>query len=288
MAIHNGNLLVFDEIVLLKNIFAENKPVDVIDGSSDTCKYTWVDSSIYEWIDLPGLEFCELVIVPKLNQVFSDGSYTYAVTTSGLDVFDTYTANKVSYIYNEGGFTTIWCNDLNIYLGTSNDGIMYIEKSEIFNSEPESVLLAYDYFYKSSSNTIKYLYGFDTTLAAVTDVGIDIINNNTQGFKSITTGDGFTKCFMTSKKELYYIVQSDSLNGVCKINNTFCDWEIPDLFYASGLSFLPADQKINDIFITEKTSLNGIDNTLFVATSAGLYILDEGTTEFDVYYSEAV
>ncbi len=91
---------------------------------------------------------------------------------------------------------------------------------------------------------------------------------------------------MTSKNELYYIIQTINESGVLKINSVLCDWEVSDISYYTGLSFLSGDIGINDIFVTDNTSYNLIANTLFVATTSGVYILDEETTEYDLYYTK--
>jgi len=247
--------------------------------------YTWVDEIFYEWIDEAYFEFGECP-TGVLYQVWKDADYAYAVTSSGLDMYDINSANKVSYINNRGGFTTIWGNDSTIYLGTSDEGIKYIDKTTFSGGDLTINLQEYDYTYNTASNSIKYLHGYTDTLVAITEDAIDILNNSRHSFKSTTSGTNFTKCFMTSKGELYYITQDSPTDGISKINSVLCDWIAPDTFYGSGTSFLPAEQGVNDIFITENTSSTGEDNTIFVATTNGAVILDEGTTEFDTYYSK--
>ena len=248
--------------------------------------YTWIESSDYEWVDESYFEFgeCLTTVSGQLNQLWRDNHYVYVVTSFGLDMFDIFSTNKVAYIVIDGGFTTVWGNDDFIYLGTYGDGVKYLEKILISYGNLYTYLEDYNYQYNTSSNNIKYLHGYMNTLAVITDIGIDILNRDYQGFKSTTSGTNFTKCFLTSKKEIYYIIQDSATDGVGKINSIVCDWSEPDIFYAAGTSFLPKDQRINDIFITENTSLNGTDNTLFVATNNGAYVLDEGTLAFDVYY----
>lgn len=247
--------------------------------------YTWIDNVFYEWIDESYFEFGECPAA-VLYQIWRDEDYAYAVTSSGLDIFDINTSNKVSYIGNRGGFTTIWGNLDTIYLGTSDDGIKYLDKTSISGGNLETSLVDYAFYYNVSSDDIRYLHGHIDTLVAVTSSGIDVLNNSINGYKSTTSGVNFTKCFMTSKNELYYIVQESSSNGLARVDSILCDWSIPDAFYESGTSFLPAEQGINDIFITESTASDEQSNTVFVATTNGVFVLDEGTTEFDTYYSK--
>lgn len=247
--------------------------------------YTWTDEAFLEWVDDSYFEFGECP-AGVLYQVWRDVDYAYAVTSSGLDIFDINSANKVSYVTNSEGFTTIWGNGTTIYLGTTDDGVKYLEKTTISGGDLGINLKAYGYFYNTSSEDIRYLHGYSDTLAVVTASGIDILNNSVGNYKSTTSGTNFTKCFMTSKNELYYIIQGSTSNGLAKMETTFCDWQNPDTFYESGISFLPIDVGVNDIFVTENTSSNKNDNTVFVATTNGAYVLDEGTTEFDIYYTK--
>jgi len=251
--------------------------------------YTWVDSGTYEWIDDYYPEFGECSGESSgsvLYQVWQDQAYAYAVTSSGLDIFDIISTNKVSSITYRDGFSTIWGNDSTIYLGTLDDGIKYIEKATFSPGDLGANLKNYDYYYNTSSSEINYLHGANNTLAVVTPSGIDVLNNGPNGYKSTTDNANVTKCFLTSKRELYYIIKGASVDGVCKVNSVLCDWVTPDTFYGVGISFLPEGQKVNDIFITENTSLDNTHNTVFVATTHGLYILDEGTSEFDTYYTK--
>lgn len=247
--------------------------------------YTWADNTFYEWVDTSYTEFGECYNT-ALYQVWKDDCYIYTVTSSGLDIFDVNSTNKVAYINNSYGFTTIWGNIDTIYLGTTSNGIKYLEKSTISGGDLEINLQDYDFYYNSSSNEIRYLHGYNHTLAVVTDSSIDVLYNNEQGFKSTVSGTNFTKCFLTSKNELYYVIHDNSFDVLCKINSIFCDWVNPSSFYRAGESFLPEDVKINDIFITENTSSTGEDNTIFVATTSGVFIVDEQTNKYNIYYTE--
>lgn len=247
--------------------------------------YTWADIPIYEWVDESFIEFGECS-TGVLNQIWKDSDYVYTVTSLGLNIFDINTTNKVASVNNSYGFTTIWGNESFIYLGTSSEGLKYLEKTTISGGNLSSNLKNYNYTYNTTSNNIKYIHGYADTLSVVTSSGIDILRNRTQGYKSTFFNEYVTKCFITSKNELYYIIQDTVPNGVYKVNSSLCDWQYPDTSYETGVSFLPAAVGVNDLFITENTSSDGTNNTLFVATTDGAIILDEGTSEFDLYYSK--
>ena len=251
--------------------------------------YTWVSNPYQEWIDTPYPEWGECT-EGALHQVWMDQVYAYAVTSSGLSIIDLETGNNVSYIYNRDGFTTIWGNDDTIYVGTLADGIKYIDKTTISGNasapyDLETCLVDYDYYYNVSSDGIKYIHGNEDTLVAVTASGIDILNNGTNGYKSYYHNENITKCFMTTASEVYYIVQGAEDEGIFRMNSPKCDWTVSDRSYKPGQSFLPVGKGVNDIFVTVKTSANKVSNTLFIATTSGVYVYDEETTEYDLYYT---
>lgn len=253
-------------------------------------QYMWIDSPSYEWVDSELISWgeCSDLI---LNQIYTDLDYVYAVTNYGLNIIDIISENKVSYIDIISGFTTVWGNEDYLYLGTPNDGVKYLEKDTISGSIASPIdlsdnLKGYDFQYNPSSPEINFLHGYNDILSVVTTSGIDILKNGIGSFKSSTKDSGITKCILTSKRELYYVIQNTIDDGVFKVNTVLCDWDTPDVSYLSGASFLPPNQNVNDIYVTVDTSETGEDNTLFVATSSGIFIWDEGTGGFNTYYTE--
>lgn len=258
--------------------------------SDCTEQYMWDDSSNYGWIDSELVSWGECLDI-ILRQVYIDTNYAYAVTNYGLNIIDISSENKVSYIDSIGGFTTIWGNDTLVYLGTPSNGIKYIPKDTISGSISEPINLItslIDYaFYYDAYDEVKYIHGYEDTLAVVTSSGIDVINNTINGFKSSFYNPYVTKCFLTSDNQLYYIIKnSPSDDGIHRVNTVYCDWEAPDENYLVGASFIQEGVSVNDIFVTVNTSETGKDNTLFIATSGGVYVWDEGTSGFDIYYTK--
>lgn len=253
--------------------------------------YMWIDKTSYEWVDSS-----EVSWLPRINesvylkQIYTDQKYVYAVHTSGLNIIDIYLEELIAYIELENGFTTVCGNTTTVYLGTEFNGIMCIDKTHISGSvltpcNLSKYLIPFYTMYTINSNNIINLFVLDKTLAITTSSGLDIIEIGSRGYKSSTNTTGITKSFLTSKKELYYISE---INGWCvnKVNSCLCDWIEPDNIYKATESFIYDDVSINDIFVTENTSsINGY-NTLFVATSSGTYIYDEGTEDFEVYYNK--
>lgn len=240
----------------------------------------WFDTSLYGWADTPNAAWSNVLYIDlTLYQVWSDINYAYAVTSEGLDVYDINTEDKVAYVTVSGGFTTIWGNDTTIYLG-STSGIKYFYKEAILGDNIAPIdligILESFIYYAPLSNNVKYIHGYEEVLAIVTSVGIDIVDNSLNGFKSSLSNSRVNKCFATSTKELYYTTTS----GVFKIDSWLHDWIEPDS------SFILNNIEVNDIFVTTGTAVSGINNTLFVATSSGVFLYDEDSTQEDYYLSE--
>lgn len=228
----------------------------------------------------------------NLNQIWKDELYVYVATSSGLDVIELANRSKAAYVEYDVGFTAVWGSSDLIYLGTSSAGIKYLVKEDISVNytvpvDLTGILNDYAYFYNVSTNSIKYLHGYDTTLLVVTSSGIDLLNNGTsRPFKSTFNNKNVTKGFMVNSNVFYYVIQDSAADGIFRMNSVYCDWSVPDVSYLTGSSFIPEETIINDIFITEGTSINTVDNTLFVATNAGALVFDEGSSEFDIYSIE--
>ncbi len=232
-----------------------------------------------------------------LNQIWSDDYYVYAATSSGLDIIDKTEEQKIAYINNNDGFETVWANDDRIYLGTSVSGIRYFDKICISGTVfiPEDLvgcLLDYVPPYGITSQNIRYIHGNNDYIMWCTDLGVDVYKAEPYGYRSFTTVSGAQKCFMTSIGKFYYTTISGAtasgtydLWSLNRLNNSLTDWVVPDYNYSTGINILPAGLAINDMFITEGTAVNGIDNTIFIATTSGVYVVDEGSLDYVVYYT---
>lgn len=252
-----------------------------------TVSYEWVDDPLLVWSD-GFIESWADGITPTLRQLWYDDNYLYITTISGLTIRDIETGTKLSYISYEKGFTAIWGSESALYLGTVYSGIQYINKEDItfevgIFKDVSCNLKKYDYYYNSSHPTIRFLYGYRDELVIVTESGIDIVNNTNNGFKSHYSDSTITKCYITSKREAYYTSRSKA-DSLYTTKYALCDWVTPDESYVCDGTFFSPGLKINDISITENTSVSGLANTIFVATNSGVYIIDEETKLYDRYY----
>ena len=234
-----------------------------------------------------------------LNKIYSDNDYVFAVTNSGLNVVDIDLEQKVAYINYNQGFTSVWANDNRVYLGTSSSGVKYFYKTCISGTVliPENLITCLNDYtspFGQSSPSIRYIHGSsDDYLMCVTTAGVDVYHMKPTMYRSSATVSGTRKCFMTSTGKFYYTsVSGATVSGesdlwsLNRVDKPLWDWTTPDYSYTAGGDILRAGIGINDIFITENTSENGIDNTIFLATSSGIYIISEEDNQYVIYYTK--
>jgi hypothetical protein len=229
-----------------------------------------------------------------LHQICNDENYVYAATTLGLDIYDIETEEKYAYITYDNGFNTVWANDNRVFLGTTNSGVKYFNKTcisgSVINPYDLSVyfsdLSGLTYYSSLTSNYIKYIHGNGDKLLVITNSGIDVVKLDPQSYRSYTTITSGVKGFMTSTGKFYYTVSGTNEWSIHQLNTCLVDWSLPDSVYRTGGGIFAEGITLNDIFITENTASDGTSNTLFVATSSGVYVIDEFDDSYDVYYIE--
>lgn len=216
-----------------------------------------------------------------LKALWTDTNSAYLATTSGLSIIDLAEEGLYAYTTKSGGFTAVWGNDSTIYLGASS-GIYYLEKACITGTVAAPLDIAFCLLEYSPSPAVKYIHGNNNLISVITEAGISITKLGDQGYTSSATISGTTKCFVTPDK-LYYITSGTSW-AVNRLDTLVCDWTEPTYKYITGSGIIPAGVTINDIFVTHNTSLDGKSNTLFIATSSGVIVLDEGTRYYSTFY----
>lgn len=228
-----------------------------------------------------------------IYQIWSDSTFIYAATDLGLYIYEVSSEALCAYIDYSGGFTTVWASDERVFVGTSDDGIKYINKSDVSGDIIVPVdLLTYlhDFseltaYYSLTSTAIRYLHGNGNFVICTTDSGVDVVKINPQSYRSYTIISGAQKCFMTSTRRFYYTVSGTSSWFINMVSSCLTDWDTPDYTYETGGEIFAEGIDIHDIFVTEHTSSNGIDDTIFIATSVGVYVLEESSLDFAVYYT---
>lgn len=228
-----------------------------------------------------------------LYQIYTDDNYIYTATAEQLNIYDDVSESLYAYIPYTNGFTTVAGNETYIYLGTTNSGIKRVSKNCISGSilspyDLSACLIDYVTYPSIEGNDIQYLHANDYFMGIISNSGIavSVAKFDPQSYMSKTTLSNLKakKCFVTSTGGLYYT--SSGTNGwrIDVVRTSLCDWSLSDYSYITGSGILKTGLTINDIFVTEQTSDNF--NTLFVATSSGLYIINENSGAFNIYLEE--
>lgn len=256
----------------------------------------WYDIDSWQWVDNNDAQwgFSGTIIVPSgvhyamPNQIWTDDSYVYIATISGLDIVSIETEERQSFIIYEGGCSTVWSDNTNIFVGTTTFGIKYFSQSDIGPEDITSCLMDYVMYPDLTSDIIRYIHGNSNKLICCTVEGVDIIRRDTH---YITHSNilGVNKCFVTPNHDYYYYTVSGTVSSgtapwyLYRLNGNKSDWTTPDIVYTTGSGFLLESSSINDIYVTEHTSISGLNNTVFVATDDGVHVYDEYTTECVIY-----
>lgn len=240
----------------------------------------WYDIDTWQWVDTPTSEWG--FGIETLNQIWTDETYVYAVTSRGLNIIDIETENVVSNEYSYA-YTTVWANDTTLFLGTYENGIKSLDKSFIVLGEIYTGLVDYVSEPDITNNNIKYLHGNYHKLMCCTSSGVDIIGLDTHYITHTTISAGAEKCFAAENDKFYYTTSGINYY-LHRLDSNTGDWINPDHTYTTGIGCLTNASGINDIYVTAGTSLAGNDyNTLFLATNNEMIVLDEGTGVYAVY-----
>lgn len=256
------------------------------DCGTDGIKYTTISSSYYS-SPSTYVTISESVLSPGLTdvlygiQIFTDSLYVYAVTSSGLDIISIDTEDRICFIQPVGYvFTTVWADDDAVFLGTSVSGIKVLNKYDI---EVEPSIYDFVSYPDITNNNVSYLHGNNRKMACCTDNGVSLIRLDT-GYITKTFVAGAKKCFVTPNYNYcYYTVEASSYWSINKLINNTTDWTTPSIYYRTGEGFLTSVTCLLDFYVTEHTSLSGVNNTLFLATDNGVYVFDEGTRNYNIY-----
>lgn len=258
----------------------------------------WGEYNFTEWISDGNLDAqwsvyttASAAPIPlTLYQIWTDDTYVYAATNSGASIVDIASESQGAYINFPDGFKSVYASDDTVFFATTASGVHCVDKTCInssINNPIDITTCLYEYtVHTLTSNSVRYIHGGGDFMMCTTTLGVDIIKLEPHGYISNTAEIGAQKCFMTSTGKGYYTVQHTNGSwSVDRINSSLQDWSAPDYTYITGSGILPESVAINDIFVTESTSSNGTDNTLFVATTSGIVIIDEGVLDYRIYYT---
>lgn len=241
----------------------------------------WVDYPYDEWGDYT--EYHNYV-----RNIWTDDNYVYAATAGGLNIIDLESEQRYAYVTYSGGTNCVWADGDNVYMATSDNGIIYLAKTTITGSIVSPISLTdWAIFEKDglTNSHVIYIHGSGDHMVACTISGVDTFGPSTyydrhQGFLA-----GAKKCFMLPNTGFYYTRYTNGEWTINRIDRNNYNWTIPDKTYEQDNAILDSGKDILDIFATQATSLVDYANTLFVATTSGVYVIDEGNEEVDIYYT---
>jgi len=225
-----------------------------------------------------------------LKQIWTDDTYVYAATTDGLNIIDLASELAYAHVTYQDGFNSVWSDESKVYLATPASGVKYIDKTCISGSvvSPyELMICLVDYlgYPDLLSDQVGYLHGNNGHMVFSTVSGINYRGPDPyyQRAEGIVTQS--SKVFITSTGKMYYTTWSGSTWSINVKNADNQDWTVPDKVYQTGTFLINSGVDILDIFITEGTSSTGVNNTIFVATTSGIFVIDEELDDGETYYT---
>ena len=238
----------------------------------------WVEYSDQEW----GVDPEPFYL---LNQIWTDDTYVYAATTDGLNIIDLISEQKYAQMTYRDGLNSVWADSDKVYVATTNSGVKYIEKSTISGAELSQHLTDYLNTPEILSDKVRYIHGNGPHMLISTDGGINYRGPDEYYQRTSTATSIARKVFVTSTGKIYYTTWDGSVWRVNVRNNGDSSWYTPDKIYETGSFVIFPGIDILDIFVTEGTSSTNIDNTLFVATTSGVFVIDEELDDSVIYYT---
>lgn len=174
-----------------------------------------------------------------------------------------------------------------------------------------------------TSDNTRYVHGNGNKIIICTDDGVDVFDDTGSteiySYKVFDAETEARKGFMCSDGSFYYLsvtVSGATYSGIDqwepyqwiddpdlqwsvlvltssgteywylnRVDDYRYDWTTPDKVYYPADEIFSAGLEFKDIFATTGTSVSGINNTLFVATTSGVYIIDEETQETKIFYT---
>jgi len=240
----------------------------------------WIEYADKEWTVQPDPFYL-------LKQIWTDRTYVYAATTDGLNIIDFESELAYAHVTYSGGFNSVWASVSGVYLATPAHGVKYIEKTCISGSTSSPYELAVclrDYLNEPDilSDQVRYIHGNNGHMLISTASGV----NYRSTAQIASTGTKLArKVFITSSGTMYYVTWDGSTWKINRKNATGSNWTEPDRFYETGTFLINPGTDILDIFVTEGTSDTGVSNTIFIATTSGVFVIDEELDEGTTYYT---
>jgi len=220
----------------------------------------------------------------KLFQVFTKNEYVYAAVQKGIEIFDLNTSASL-YIREVPNthITTIWGNDTTLFFG----GIGGLFCIDYVNLHADYANATINDSFSLKSQIVRYIHGKDNAVLVTTSSGVEYFNwSNNPVIKSNTCIENAEKCFLTSDSAYYFTNTTLSGEAYWTLNkkqNLITDWIQPTKTFNTGDTFT-LSTALTDLYITERTTISG-NNTIFCATTSGIYVIDEDEDKKAIYYT---
>ena len=229
-----------------------------------------------------------------LYQIYSDDTFIFAATNKGLRVYNLENDKLCAYIEYTKGFNTVAGNNTEIYLGTSGQGVKTLPTTCVSGNEDNpydlSTCLADLVIDRITSKYINYLHISDNTVGICTNSGVDfLMRHRNPEIHSQTFINDAKKCFVSNRSIYYTTTTTDTTNSGIKyhlnaVDVCLTDWVTPDRVYTTGSGIFEENIELSDFYITTGTAENN-RNTIFCATTSGVYIIDEDTEQYAIFYT---
>ena len=202
-----------------------------------------------------------------------------------------YVRDMAAVSYRDTGINTICGNSTTVYLGTLEGGIKRLAKSdavldELHPTVLDDVISTYLVYPNILDFNIRYLHCNEDYMGVITPKGMSTVKLT--DYKSVVNVEYPTnyqayKCFITSGGYLYFTMSGTSDWRISKIKNPRQFNYTTSLDIITGSGILNNGIKLTDLYITERTAKDHIDDTVFCATTSGIYVIDLSTDEYYVF-----
>jgi len=195
------------------------------------------------------------------RNIWTLDSYTYKAVSSGISVYDLASENLINFLSFPTGVEAVWVNDQYIYIASTVSGVYMSPVSSISGTMTSSL---YKNYPDLTSSGTTYIHGNGDYLCVTTNAGVDKYKISS-GRREFTLVSGTGKCYQTTTGDYYYVV-----------HNILSESSDLHAIYNSGGRYIYSDlSTINDLHITEGTSIYDNANVIFLATSSGVVVFEE-------------
>jgi len=136
------------------------------------------------------------------NNLCYNTNFIFSIATGNIAVYDLDLVS-LGNIYIDG-VSSIYADDTNLYLATTNSGILYSPVASISGSIFNDILV-YKQTPDITSNHTKYIHGAGDYILVTTESGIDQYNKSSLARIYNESSKESSKCFQTSSGRFYYV-----------------------------------------------------------------------------------